>query len=341
MLRGRRPTVAVIGAGVAGLPVAVMLTEHRYKPYVTLIAEEFSPSITSDAAGGIIRLNDRRASDSDPRTDRWFVETYQYFTKLFASPISGKLSLSLVSSYSIFDGTREDPLMKGLVHGFRHVGAAEKKVLNIPQDKNAWSYLTFSMPCTPFLSWQMEQFKNNGGIVVKRKLNSLQEVDGKYDVVVNCTGLGSKELVRDHEMFPVRGQVAVLRAPWVKHLVTAEVGGKFTYIIPRGEDIVVGGTAQVDDWSMDISPSDREDIITRCSQYIPSLAHAEVIDEWVGLRPGREQVRLEVEALSSATMVVHNYGHAGKGLAFSRGCAQDSLSLIETCLTEMNFKELQ
>ena len=40
-------------------------------------------------------------------------------------------------------------------------------------------------------------------------------------------------------------------------------------------------------------------------------------------------------------MIVHNYGHAGKGLAFSIGCAKDSLSLIEMCLTEMNFKELQ
>ena len=341
MLRGRRPTVAVVGAGVASLPLAVMLTEHKYKPRVTLIAEEFSPNITSDAAGGIIRLNDRRASANDPRTDRWFAETYQYFTKLFGSPMAGKLGLSLVSSYTIFDETRKDPLMKDIVLGFRHVGAAEKKVLNIPQDKNAWSYLTFSMSCTPFLSWQMEQFKNNGGIVIKRKLNNLQEVDGDYSVIVNCTGLGSKELVKDQEMFPVRGQVAVLRAPWVKHIVTAEVGEKYTYIIPRGEDVIVGGTTQVDNWSTDISPSDRRDIITRCSQYIPSLAHAEIIDEWAGLRPGRKQVRLEIEALSSSTMIVHNYGHAGKGLALSIGCAQDSLSLIEICLTEMNFKELQ
>ena len=338
---GGRPRVAVIGAGVAGLPIAVMLTEHRYKPQVTLIADKFSPNITSDAAGGIMRLNDRKASASDPRTDKWFAETYQYFTKLFVSCMAGKLGLSLVSSYTIFDGIKEDPLMKDIVLGFRHVGAAEKKVLNIPQDKNAWSYSTFTMPCTPFLGWQMEQFKNNGGTVVKRKLNSLQEVEGDYNVVVNCTGLGSKELVKDHKMYAVRGQVAVLRAPWVKHLVTAEVGGTFTYIIPRGEDVIVGGTTQVDNWSTDINPSDRTDIVTRCSQYIPSLAQAEVIDEWAGLRPGRKQVRLTAETLSTATMIVHNYDHAGKGLAFSIGCAKDTLSLIELCLTEMNFKELQ
>ena len=330
--------MAVVGAGVAGLPIAVMLTQNRFKPQVTLIAEEFSPNITSDAAGGIMRLNDRKLTN-DPRIDRWFAETYQYFSKLFASPLAAQLNLSLVSSYTIFDESREDPLMKDLVYGFHHVSAKEKKILNIPQDKNAWSYLTFSMPCTPFLAWQMEQFKGNGGIVVKKKLNSLQEIDGDYNIVVNCSGLGSKELVNDQGMYPVRGQVAILRAPWVKHLVTAEVGGKFTYIIPRGENVVVGGTSQVDNWSTNVNPSDRADIITRCSQYIPSLVQAEIINEWAGLRPGRKQVRLGVEDLSNTTTVVHNYGHDGKGLAFSIGCANDSLSLIETCLTEMNFKE--
>ena len=66
-----------------------------------------------------------------------------------------------------------------------------------------------------------------------------------------------------------------------------------------------------------------------------------MIDEWAGLSPGRKQVHLTAETLSSATMIVHNYDHAGKGLAFSIGCAKDTLSLIEMCLTKMNFRELQ
>lgn len=330
--------MAVIGAGVAGLPIAVMLTQSRFSPHVTLIAEALSPNITSDQAGDILRLSDCKASAGDPRTDRWFAETYQYFTKLYKSPLAAQLNISLLSSYTIFDGNRKDPLMKDIVYGFRHVGSEEKKVLNILQCNNAWSYSTFSMPCAPFLGWQMEQFKCNGGTVVNRKLKNLQEVDGAYDVV-NCTGLGSRELVNDQEVYPVRGQVAVLKALWVKHMVVAEVGGKFTYIIPRGETVVVGGTTEADNWSTDINPSDQVDIIARCSHYIPSIAQAEIIDEWAGLRPGRKQVRLEVEHLSSSTAVVYNYGHGGKGLVFSMGCAKDALSLVETCLIERNFKE--
>ena len=47
-----RPRVAVIGAGIMGLPTAALLIGAHYKPEVTLIAEKFSPNITSD--GGIL-----------------------------------------------------------------------------------------------------------------------------------------------------------------------------------------------------------------------------------------------------------------------------------------------
>ena len=78
----------------------------------------------------------------------------------------------------------------------------------------------------------MEQFKANGGIVIQRKLNSLKEIDGEYDVIVNCTRLSSKELVADQELYPVKGQAMLLKAPWVKHLIISETEGHFTYIIP-------------------------------------------------------------------------------------------------------------
>ena len=42
-----------------------------------------------------------------------------------------------------------------------------------------------------------------GGVLDRRKVDSLSELTG-YDVVVNCLGLGAKELFNDKEMFPVR-----------------------------------------------------------------------------------------------------------------------------------------
>ena len=339
MSSGRRPRVAVIGAGVAGLPIATMLTQNRFKPQVTLIAEEFSPNITSDAAGAAIRITDNKTFKDDPRKVKWIVETYKYVLELFSSPLASQLNVSMVVTYAIFEGSKEvDPYLKECVLGFRDVGVEEKKILNIPQDKNAWCYSTFVMPCTPYLSWQMTQLKTNGGIVIQKKLKSLQELDGAYDVIVNCSGLGSRELVNDHEVYPVRGQAVLLNAPWVKHSITVEIGDQVTYLYPRGAAVMLGGTAQIGDWSKEISPSDRQNIIARCSQFVPSLAQAEVIDEWVGIRPGRQRVRLEREDISQSTSVVHNYGHTGKGFALSIGCAKDALSLIEQCFVEKKFE---
>jgi len=331
--------VAVIGAGVIGLSTAIMLTQNKFKPLVTLIAAEFSPNITSDRAGAMIRLPDHNASIAEPRGDEWIKETYQYFTQFYGSPMAAKLDISLIAHYSIYDETVKDPVLKDLVLGFRHVGSEEKKILNIPQDKYVLCYLTFALPMSPYLDWQMEQFKASGGTVIQRKLDSLKEIDGEYDVIVNCTGLGSKELVGDEGMYPVRGQVILVKAPWVKHLITSGTEGdsRYAYIIPRQDGVLLGGTAQVDNWSTEADPSDHAYILKRCLKYIPSLSHAEVLDEWVGLRPARKRVRLEMENLSNNTAVIHNYGHGGSGLAFSTGCAKESVALTENCLSKKKF----
>ena len=335
----RRPRVAVIGAGVSSLPTAVMLTQSKYFPQVTVISEEFTPNTTSDTAAASLRITQNKTGSTDQRKERWTRETYEYFFDLFASPLAGKLEMSLVTMYVVYEGHREDPWWKDLVLGFRSVSASEKIKMNISQDKNAWCYSTLIFPCGPYLTWQMEQFKANGGRVIQKKLRSLQEIDGIYDVIVNCSGLGSIELVNDRELYPVRGQAILVDAPWVKHSITAEVGEDVTYIYPRRKGVVLGGTAQLGNWSKDIDFADREGIMARCSKYVPSLAQAEVITEWVGLRPGRKQVRLEVEYSQDKAAVVHNYGHTGQGLVFSIGCAKDSIKHVEECFKQKAFQK--
>jgi len=90
-------------------------------------------------------------------------------------------------------------------------------------------------------------------------------------------------------------------------------------------------------------------------QVVPSLKAAEVLDHWVGLRPGRVRLRLELEEfdhaaltaaaeaagsegnplqqgrgrLSDALKVVHCYGHGGSGLTLAWGTAGDA---VQMCL---------
>lgn len=61
------------------------------------------------------------------------------------------------------------------------------------------------------------------------------------------------------------------------------------------ETIVLGGTAQVDDYSEDASVEDSKFIRTGCLNLDPSITNSKLIKEWVGLRPGRDTVRVEKE----------------------------------------------
>ena len=340
MEKVKRPRIAVVGAGIIGLPTAVMLTDIFCKPEVTLIAETFSPHTTSDTAGSIIWPADHSEIGShDSRRVEWTKVTFQHLFNLFSSSFAKTLDISLVPTYEVYEGEREDPWWKDFVLGFRHVGEEEMKVLHYPVGKKCWGYSTLMMISASYLKWQMEQFKTSGGVVVQRRLESLEEIDGTYDIIVNCTGLGSRQLVNDPEMYPVRGQLIVVKAPWVKHAFIYETNdNEITCVLPRTDSVVLGGTADVGNWSTQVDPLVGKGIMERCCMYVPGLSTAKILNELVGLRPGRNTVRLEVDniALKKST-IVHNYGHGGQGVTFFIGCALDSVKLVEDCLLQKGF----
>ena len=61
------------------------------------------------------------------------------------------------------------------------------------------------------------------------------------DVVVNCSGLGSRLLAADPTVTPVRGQVVLVRQVGLERWFL-ESADPPTYVVPRAHDIVVGGT---------------------------------------------------------------------------------------------------
>lgn len=49
--------------------------------------------------------------------------------------------------------------------------------------------------------------EENGVRIKKEKVNRFEDFASNYDLVFNCTGLGSKDLCQDSHLIPVRGQV--------------------------------------------------------------------------------------------------------------------------------------
>jgi D-amino-acid oxidase len=185
-----------------------------------------------------------------------------------------------------------------------------------------------------YLSYLLDRFSDAGGHVERRAVSSLEElVDGR--VVVNCAGLGARELVGDTSMEPIRGQIARVRNPGLSRFVLDEGNPEgVTYVVPRSEDCILGGTAEEGEWDTEPDPGTAAGILRRCTALEPRLAGAEILEHKVGLRPGRPEIRLEREDANHGPPRVHNYGHGGSGVTLSWGCAEETLRLVQGALEE-------
>jgi glycine/D-amino acid oxidase-like deaminating enzyme len=188
--------------------------------------------------------------------------------------------------------------------------------------------------------------------------------------VVLCVGIGALTLrgVEDKTVYPTRGQVVKIKAPWTRDGFTRQIGdleggegGQRTYIIPRPDgEVILGGTREEGDWYPYPRPDTTEDILKRALEICPGLKPANqsaaslhpestsqntapsrqgsplsgmVIDQLVGFRPSRRDgVRLEygpnLNLGSEPTTVVYNYGHGGAGWQSCWGTADDAAELV-------------
>jgi D-amino-acid oxidase len=185
-----------------------------------------------------------------------------------------------------------------------------------------------------YLRYLLDRFAGSGGHVERRAVSSLEEA-GEERVVVNCAGLGARELVGDSSMEPIRGQIVRVRNPGLERFVLDEGNPEgITYVVPRSEDCILGGTAEVGEWDTEPDPEIAADILRRCTALEPRLAGAEVLEHKAGLRPGRPEIRLELEDVAHGPPRIHNYGHGGSGVTLSWGCAEETLRLVRQVLEE-------
>jgi len=68
------------------------------------------------------------------------------------------------------------------------------------------------MDTTIYLDYLINRFQKAGVRDKKKAFASkkLDDVDPKFDLVINCAGIGARELVRDVDLEPHRGQVAIV-----------------------------------------------------------------------------------------------------------------------------------
>jgi D-amino-acid oxidase len=189
-----------------------------------------------------------------------------------------------------------------------------------------------------YMPYLLQRFHQLGGQIEQRAINTLSDITYPDRIIINCTGVWARQVANDPSVFPLRGQVLKVNAPHIKTGFLGEGGDEdtLTYIVPRRDGCILGGTAQKDNWNLAADPHIAKAIRARCAAVEPSLQTAEVLSQAVGLRPGRHEVRLEVERMADSCIIIHNYGHGGAGVTLSWGCADEVVTLALSVLPEMN-----
>ncbi len=303
--------VTVVGAGVMGLTCAVRLAEAGHR--VSVVAATAPAGTTSAVAAAL--WYPYRALPAEAVT-RWAARSREVFAEL-----AGAGGVLLRRGRELLRAPTPEPWWAAAVPDLRRLTSSE-----LPAGfADGFTFLAPVVDMGCYLRWLLTRLEALGVTVAVRRLPSVIEADG--DVVVNCTGLGARELVGDTALRPVRGQVVRLANPGLTDwLLDEENPAGLTYVVPRIDDVVCGGTADEGAESTRPDAEVEAGILRRARALVPALAQAPILSRAVGLRPGRPAIRLERDE-QRGRPVVHCYGHGGAGVTLSWGCADDVVAL--------------
>lgn len=312
-----RPRITVVGAGVVGLTCAVRLAEAGYD--VDVLARDLPAETTSAVAGGLWLPYLAEPAD---RVAAWAGTTY---TALAALAGVDRTGVRVLTGHLLLPSPAPPPPWADALGQVVTLTAEQQ-----PAPGFRFGYRLAAPLVDPrrYLPYLTRRLAEAGGTLTRLPLAGLPQ----RGIVLNCTGLSARALVGDPSVRPVRGQTVLVTDPGLTEWWCAEGPGELSYVLPRGRDVVLGGTAEEDAWSTTPDPATAERILARARSLVPALHDAEVLGHRVGLRPGRPEVRLEVERPASEDpehAVVHCYGHGGCGLTLSWGCADDVLAAVE------------
>lgn len=252
---------AVLGCGVSGLSTARLLQRHFQNGpgTVTIYAKDVPPNTTSNIAGA----SWSPTSVFEPQ------ETTARFNEQFraACKISNRAFQLLVGNdygvrwIDMFEFSRSEMSLQRELPGGNDL-YYHPEVHHDPDTyfgfQYARQYSTMLIEPSIYLSALLRDFYIAGGRVVVKEFKARAELARLRETVIfNCTGLGSRALFGDEDLGPVRGQLEIL-------LPQPEIDYAYLssgYMFPRRDGIVLGGTWDHDDWSLQPNREQAEGIL--------------------------------------------------------------------------------
>jgi D-amino-acid oxidase len=262
-LPGHSGPVAVLGAGVMGLSTARLVQEAGFP--VTIYAAALPPDTTSNIAGGQFHPYALfRDSEVTSEFRRQFARALDYSWRRFQIMVGEEYGVRWLPTY-VETNSPDAKLLETFPPVNRMLRSAEHP---FPLDK-VLRYDTMYVETGRYLRQMLRDVQIAGGKVEVRRFATPVDIASLPEaLVINCTGLGSRELFGDQDLHPARGQLAVLEPqPEVKYAVTGGPG----YMFPRPDGIILGGTFEVDEWSSVPEPATISRIVSRQKRFFDSF----------------------------------------------------------------------
>lgn len=212
--------IIVIGAGVSGLTSALCLAEAGWP--VTVWTAAMPKHTTSAVAGAVWGP---RALEPAAKTLAWTERSLQEFRQLAVDPSSGvrmAQGLSVGGILEEFPVDQDMPPGVDLIPDLRPAEAAD-----VPAGYRTGFRATMPLIDMPtYLDYLSRRLTDAGSGIELHPVRSLTEAADAAPIVINCAGLGARELADDDTVRPFFGQHVVLTNPGLSELFM-EMGGDF------------------------------------------------------------------------------------------------------------------
>lgn len=247
-LPGHVGPVAVLGAGIVGLTTARLVQEAGFP--VTIYADAPPPETTSNIAGG--QWGPYSVYSDAAVTPAWraqFAAALDYSWRRFQIMVGDDYGVRWLPTYT--EGGGPDPASP--LDRYHPAGRQLRRDEHPFPIANVARYDTMYIETGRFLRQLRRDIELSGGRLVIRRFETPAEVTALPEkLVFNCTGLGAAALFGDAELTPIRGQLAVLLPqPEVRYAFTGSAG----YMFPRADGIILGGTFERGNASIDVDPA--------------------------------------------------------------------------------------
>jgi D-amino-acid oxidase len=266
LINGKSPArAAVIGAGAIGLSTARILQDRGWE--VTIYTEHLPPNTTSNVAGAqwspsSVCDHDAIAADFPPL----LVKSARIANRAFQLLVGTNYGVRWIDNYCLEDDpdkeidTVDYATRLGIADLFADLQTIDPASTPFVS-KHVRRFATMLIEPNTYLPAVMRDFLLRSGKIVVRKFEHQSDWHKLHEhVIFNCTGLGARTLVEDSALIPVRGQLTILEPqPEVNYIMQRDG----LYMFPRADGIVLGGTYDRGNWSLDPDLKTQERIISQ------------------------------------------------------------------------------